>query len=351
MPSAEIITIGTEILLGEILDTNTQYIARKLRNLGINLFRMSSVGDNIQRIAQEIEQALLRCEIVLTTGGLGPTVDDPTRQAVALAVGSDIEFHPELWEQIQERFSRFHQNPTENNKRQAYLPHGAEAIENPVGTAPAFFFKINEKVIICLPGVPREMEYLFDHAVSPFLIRQYQLQGIIKSLILHTVGIGESRIDDLIGDLEVLNNPTVGLSAHSGQVDIRITAKANSSAEADILIESVEHDIRNRIGEWIYGIDEETLEEKILEKLRSRGWTLSVVEFGLDGHLIRKVFQTRSSAAPRFCQYILRWHRNWRRPRNAAICWPMLKQSEQPAVVIAVLEWHCRQENISRASK
>src|SRR5512133_3302548 len=142
MPSAEIITIGTEILLGEIVDTNARYIARQLRDAGIDLYRKTTVGDNAQRIAQALQQALERCDIVLTTGGLGPTVDDPTREAVALAMGVETEFRPELWEQIEERMSRFGRKPTENQKRQAYIPQGAIPVSNAVGTAPAFIFEV-----------------------------------------------------------------------------------------------------------------------------------------------------------------------------------------------------------------
>jgi nicotinamide-nucleotide amidase len=160
MPTAEIITIGTEILLGEILDTNAQYLARALRDAGVDLYRKTTVGDNTRRIAQAIQQAQERCDIVITTGGLGPTVDDPTREAVALAVGVETEFRPELWEQIESRFRRFNRQPTENNKRQAYVPRGALAVENPVGTAPAFIVENGEQAIISLPGVPSEMKYL-----------------------------------------------------------------------------------------------------------------------------------------------------------------------------------------------
>ena len=138
MSSAEIITIGTELLLGEIDDTNATYIARELRDVGIDLYRKTTVGDNARRIAQTIQEALQRTDIIITTGGLGPTVDDPTREAVALAVGVETEFRPELWEQIQNRFQRFGRKPTENNKRQAYVPKGAIPVENPVGTAPSF---------------------------------------------------------------------------------------------------------------------------------------------------------------------------------------------------------------------
>ena len=160
MINAEIITIGTEILLGEIIDTNSRTIARKLRENGINIFRTATIGDNIQRISMEIQAARTRANVIITTGGLGPTVDDPTRDAVADAFGVATEFHPELWEQVKARFARFDKIPTENNRQQAYIPAGAKAIENPVGTAPAFMMDSPSDVVICLPGVPREMEFL-----------------------------------------------------------------------------------------------------------------------------------------------------------------------------------------------
>ncbi|MCI0518980.1 MAG: CinA family nicotinamide mononucleotide deamidase-related protein [Chloroflexi bacterium] len=289
MPSAEIITIGTEILLGEIVDTNARYLARALRDAGIDLYRKTSVGDNARRIALAIQQSLERCEIVITTGGLGPTVDDPTREAAALAMGVELEYRPELWEQIEARFRRFNRQPTENNKRQAYIPQGALAVENPVGTAPAFIVESGGRAVITLPGVPREMEYLLEHAVMPYLRRRFNLHGVIKARTIHTAGAGESSIDDLIGDLEALSNPTVGLAAHSGQVDVRITVKAGSQEEADALIQPVEVDIRRRLGEWVYGADEETLEGVALDALARQGWTLAVVEAGLGGGLIRRL--------------------------------------------------------------
>ena len=289
MPSAEIITIGTEILLGEILDTNARAIARKLRDAGIDLYRKTTVGDNPARIAQALQQALERCEIILTTGGLGPTVDDPTREAVALAMGTTIEFQPELWEQIQARFQRFGRQPTENNRRQAYIPKGAIPIENPVGTAPSFILELGDQAIISLPGVPSEMEYLLEHAVLPYLRRRYHLAGLIKTRLVHTAGVGESQIDDLIGDLEMLNNPTVGLAAHSGQVDVRITAKAETEEIADEMIAEVERQLIERLGSWIYGADQDRLEEVALRAVARHGWSLAVLEYGLDGALINRL--------------------------------------------------------------
>lgn len=293
MPSAEIIIIGTEILLGDIIDTNAAFLARALRDAGIDLYRKTTVGDNVRRIAQVIQQSLERCDIVLTTGGLGPTVDDPTREAVALAFGIDTEFRPELWEQIQARFRRYDRQPTENNKRQAYVPRGATPIENPVGTAPSFVVEQNGRVVIALPGVPREMEFLVTHAVLPYLSKRFQLKGMIKTRTIHTAGVGESQIDDLIGDLEILSNPTVGLAAHSGQVDVRITAKAESEDEVDTLIRPIEEAIRQRLGDWVYGADQETLEETALRNLLQKGWNLVVVEAGLGGNLIRRLAASR----------------------------------------------------------
>lgn len=297
MPSAEIIIIGTEILLGEILDTNSRFIARKLRDIGVDLYRKTTVGDNAERIAQAILQSMDHCDIIITSGGLGPTVDDPTREAVALAVGVELEFRPALWEQIKARFQRFGRTPTENNRRQAYVPVGSIEVENPVGTAPAFITETKGKVIAVLPGVPREMEYLLEHKLVPYLRDRFQLTGTIKARVLHTAGAGESQIDDLIEDLEKLTNPTVGLSAHSGQVDVRITAKASSEYEAEVLIQPVEIELRRRLADWVYGANGDTLEAVALAHLASKNWNLAVVEAGLDGELIRRLAKLNASFA------------------------------------------------------
>ena len=188
MATIEILTIGTELLLGEIIDTNSRYIARTLRDHGVNIYYLSTVGDNAERIAEALQHGLKRSQVIITTGGLGPTIDDPTREAVALAVGVETEFRPELWQQVQDRFARFNSAPTENNKRQAYVPAGAIAIENPVGTAPAFIVETEDSVIISLPGVPREMEHLMQHNVIPYLKERFSLSGIIKARILRTAG-------------------------------------------------------------------------------------------------------------------------------------------------------------------
>jgi len=289
MPSAEIISIGTELLLGEIVDTNAPYLARLLRDIGVDLYRKTTVGDNTKRIAQIIRESLERCDIIITTGGLGPTVDDPTREAIAQALNVPTEYRPELWEQIQARFQRYGRLPTENNRRQAFIPQGALAVENLVGTAPSFIIDQNGKVIISLPGVPKEMEFLMQNQIIPYLRTRFDLHGMIKARVLHTAGVGESQIDDIIGDLETWNNPTIGLLAHSGQVDIRITAKADSENEADQMIQNLEKILRERLGEMIYGVDQETLESKAFENLSTKSWTLAILEAGLNGDLIKRL--------------------------------------------------------------
>jgi competence/damage-inducible protein CinA-like protein len=288
MPSAEIIAIGTELLLGEIQDSNTQYLARMLREIGVDLYRASMVGDNQERIAQTIREALSRAQIVITSGGLGPTVDDPTRQAVAQAVDTELEYKTELWQQIEERFRFYGRTASENNKRQAYIPHGAIAIKNPVGTAPAFYFEPSkDKTIISLPGVPRELYYLFENAVTPYLKEKYGLKGTILARVLHTSGIGESMVDELIGDLEICENPTVGLLAHPGQTDVRITAKADSQQEAMRMIAEMEELIRERLGHHIYGVDRETLPVVLIKLLDNNGWKLALVEMGTSDETLR----------------------------------------------------------------
>ncbi|NJC96198.1 MAG: competence/damage-inducible protein A [Anaerolineae bacterium] len=294
MPSAEIITIGTEILLGEIVDTNTRHIARTLRGMGVDLYRTMTIGDNVERIAESIRNSMNRAEIVITTGGLGPTVDDPTREAVARAAGVELEFREELWGQVVEIISRYGRKPSENQKRQAYVPKGAIGVPNPVGTAPCFIVETERNAVISLPGVPNEMEYILHESIIPYLQKRYSLDEIIKIRILHCSGLGEGQIDEQIADLETLSNPTVGLAAHTGVVDIRIAAKAKNETEADVMIADIEQQARERLGDHIFGADEDRLEDAALNEVAKRGWTLTAIESGLDGLLARKIPNTAS---------------------------------------------------------
>jgi nicotinamide-nucleotide amidase len=247
-------------------------------------------------------------DIIITTGGLGPTVDDPTREAVALAAGVETEFREELWEQVKAVIARYGRIPGENQKRQAVVPRGALAIPNPIGTAPSFIVEythltaageepgLPSGAIISLPGVPQEMEFLFRQSVTPYLRKHFNLHDIIKVRVLHTSGLGEGMIDEKIGEFERLNNPTVGLAAHAGVVDIRITAKAESEIKADHLIQDVETSIRNVLRNVIFGVDEENLEQVSLDAVAMRGWNLVVLEAGMAGRLARNLSAVQSSS-------------------------------------------------------
>jgi competence/damage-inducible protein CinA-like protein len=251
MPTAEIITIGTELLLGEAQDTNTREIAQALGSIGVDLYRTTTVGDNPARIAEAIRECLERADIVITTGGLGPTVDDPTREAAAAALDRDLVFREELWEEIVEKFSNFGTEPTENNRRQAYLPDDAEVLDNPWGTAPAFAARSGESVLIALPGVPEEMRGLLEEEVLPYLQDSFDLREVILTRSVETSGVGESRVDHLLDAYERMANPTVGLAAHRDGVEVRITAKAASRREAHEMIDEVEEEIRELLSEWL----------------------------------------------------------------------------------------------------
>ncbi|HZY44078.1 MAG TPA: competence/damage-inducible protein A, partial [Anaerolineae bacterium] len=182
---AEILATGSELLLGEIVDTNSAFIARKLREIGLNLFYKTIVGDNAERMIEALQIALNRSDVIITTGGLGPTVDDVTRSAVARAIKAELEFRPDLLEQIEARFRAYNVPMSVNNKQQAYIPAGATPIHNPVGTAPCFSVEYQGKLIISLPGVPREMEYLIEYAVLPFLKEKLDLHAVIVVRTLH----------------------------------------------------------------------------------------------------------------------------------------------------------------------
>ena len=276
MATAEIIAIGTELLLGMTQDTNTHYLANALRSMGVDLYRTTVIGDNEFRITELVKESLTRADIIITTGGLGPTVDDPTRAAIANTFGATLQFHPSLWDEICERFKHYGRIASENNKRQAYIPSNATVIKNDVGTAPAFYIFENNKLIVSLPGVPKEMEYLFTNHVKPLIAERFPEHAIIITKILHLIGIGESHVDQLIGDLETLSNPTVGLSAHAAQIDIRITAKSTTQEEALQNVEKIKSEILDSLAEYIYGEDEDTLDAVINKMLEEKQQALRI---------------------------------------------------------------------------
>lgn len=297
--NAELITIGTELLLGQIIDSNAAWIAQQLAAEGVNLFRKTTVGDNRARAAAAIREALERADVVITTGGLGPTVDDVTREAIADATDRSLVRVPALVDRVEGIFARWGRKAGANNLRQADLPEGAEAIENPVGTAPGVRLRLESgKLVIAMPGVPREMKQMMTEQVIPYF-RQQGLQAVIKSKILRTAALGESLIDDKIADLELLTNPTVGLAAHSGRVDVRVTARAATAKEADVLIEHVAGQVRRRLKDWIYGEDQATLEGTVADLLNQRNATVVVYETATGGHIAEALREAGAMIAGR----------------------------------------------------
>ena len=279
MASVEIVAIGTEILLGQLVDTNSAHIARTLADSGIDVFAKHAVGDNALRLEEMLRGVLDRADGAITTGGLGPTVDDLTKDAVAAAVGTTLELHEPSVRAIEERFAALGRAGEigENNRRQAILPKGAIVLPNGNGTAPGFIaLRDDGKFVACMPGVPREMRPMLGEGVMPWLVARYGLRAAIYTRTLHTVGIAESDIDRRIEDLfRRLENPKIAVLAHEFRVDVKIMAKAENRAAAEALIRPVEAELRERIGRGIFGVDEQTLEGAIIEGLRERN--LSVV--------------------------------------------------------------------------
>ena len=279
----EVVSIGTELLLGQIVDTNAAYISQLLAAAGVSVFYRTTVGDNVDRAAQILREAVERSEIVITTGGLGPTVDDVTREAAARATGRELVLNEAMLKQIETMFTRWGRRMSPSNRVQAMLPEGCTPIPNPVGTAPGFIVEQGGHVLISVPGVPREMSYLMDSAVMPFLRERFNLRGVIKSRMIRTAGMGESVLGERIEDLMKESNPTVGTMAHTGQVDVRIAARAASEDEADRMIATMEERVRSRLGEWVFGVDKDTLESVAVRRLRDSGASVAVVETNTGG--------------------------------------------------------------------
>ena len=292
--NGEIIAIGSELLLGQIIDTNSSYIAKRLAENGIELVRNTTVGDDFERMKEAIRNAIDRSQVVITTGGIGPTEDDLTREAVAGVFNRPLTFEPHLMKQIEDIFQRRGFRMTENNRKQAFIPEGAIPIENPKGTAPGFIVEYPNGSILSIPGVPSEMEYLMEHTVIPYLRKRFDIKRqVIQYKVLRACGLGESAIGLQIKDLmKESRNPTVGTLASVGDIRIRITAKTDSPEEASVMIQNMEEEIRKRLGILIYGIDNETLQGIVVKELEKMNLTLSVVETFTGGIISHKLVGT-----------------------------------------------------------
>lgn len=274
---AEIITVGTEILLGDIVNTNSQFLAKELANLGVEVYYQGTVGDNEDRLLESLEESLNRSDMVITTGGLGPTKDDLTKETAAKLFNQELVFHEESWCEIEAYFNKLGKVPTENNKKQAYFPKEAIVLKNNNGTAPGAILKKDNKTIIVLPGPPREMKPMFEESVKPYL--QYLTDDILVSKTLRFYGIGESSLENAIIDIiNEQSNPTIAPYAKDTEVTLRITAKAISEEVAMDLINPVIDKIEDRVGQYIYSQGESTLEDTVAEMLVNKNLTISVAE-------------------------------------------------------------------------
>lgn len=284
----EIIAIGTELILGDVVDTNSTYLASKMTEYGFDIHYKNTVGDNLERLVKVLNRAVQRSDVIITTGGLGPTDDDLTREAIACCTDAELIMVPELVTRLERFFEKRNYRMTDNNKKQALLPKGAKPLENKLGTAPGILLAKGDYTIISLPGVPREMKHIFDEEVIPYI--KGLNSRIIRSKVLNFFGIGESSLEIEVKDiLDKQTNPTLALLAGTGEVKIRITAKGSSVEEVNDLIAKAEKEIRNRVGDYIYGVNDEGMSAVIADLMRKRGLTLAVAESCTGGLLGNRI--------------------------------------------------------------
>lgn len=274
---AEILAVGTEILLGDIVNTNTQYIAKRLADLGISVYHQCVVGDNPERLLEAYNLALARADLVIATGGLGPTKDDLTKEVAFEYFGKQSVVHEASLKIIEDYFKSSDRPMTQNNRKQAYFPIDAVVLPNNNGTAPGCIIEENRKIVVLLPGPPWEMKPMFEESVVPYL--QKFAQGVLVSKVLRVIGVGESSAETMIEDImDNQTNPTVAPYAKAGEMTFRITAKANTYDEGIKLMEPMEAEIRSRLGNNIYGEGDVTLANVLGRMLVDRKLTIATAE-------------------------------------------------------------------------
>lgn len=284
--SAEILCIGTELLLGNITNGNARWLAEQLAALGLPHHRQTVVGDNRERLMAAVREAAGRCRVLITTGGLGPTPDDLTTEALAAAFDTPLVEHPEIWAEIQARLRARGRVCSPSNRQQAFLPAGAQVLPNPTGTAPGMIWTpMAGFTVLTFPGVPSEMEAMWRATAAPWLRAAGLAEGVFASRMLRFWGVSESALAEQMADLLENENPTLAPYAGAGEVKLRLTARAGSDREAQALLAPLEAEIRSRTGTACFGVDDDTLASVVLEQLRQRGETLAVAESCTGGGL------------------------------------------------------------------
>ncbi len=280
---AEIISCGTELLLGHISDTNATYLAQSLAALGIDLYYVSQVGDNQGRVVETLQRAWERSELIIMTGGLGPTEDDLTRESISALVGETMQIDLQLEAELRDKFVRLHMEMPARNLKQATLIPSAQSLANPIGSAPGWWVEKDGHIVVAMPGVPREMYRMWEEQVVPRLHKH--TGGLIFTRILRVYGIGESTVEERLGELIHTTNPTVATYAKIDAVDVRISAKAEQRERAEEMVVDIELQIRKLLGDAIFGVDRETLAQVTGKLLMAGQWTLGVME-SLTGGLL-----------------------------------------------------------------
>lgn len=295
---AEIIAVGTELLLGQIANTNARYLSEQLAKLGINVYYHSVVGDNRTRLKQVIRQAEQRVDVLIFSGGLGPTADDLTKETVSEVTGVPLELHQPSLSAIRAFFASRELKMTENNRKQAFAFVGGTVFHNENGTAPGLALKANQRYYILLPGPPNELQPMFQKDVGPFLQNITPHHEVVHSRVLRFYGIGESKLEtDIIDLIEEQHNPTIAPLAKEGEVTLRLTARASNIAEAEELIKHTEEKVRQRVGRYIYGTDEESLVEVVVKRLIRQRRTLALAESCTGGLVANMITSVPGSSA------------------------------------------------------
>ncbi|MEO6835382.1 MAG: competence/damage-inducible protein A [Candidatus Tumulicola sp.] len=287
MPSVELIAVGTELLLGQLVDTNTAFVAQRLAEIGIDVRGTHAVGDNRARIAETVRGVLERRDGTVMTGGLGPTVDDVTKEAVCDALGVDVEPYEPALRQMEAFFATLGREMRPNNRKQADLPSGSRPLENPNGTAPGFVaFSPAGKFVACMPGVPREMKPMLTQRLVPFLLERFGVRDAIYTRVIHTIGIGESEIDHRIDQLfRSSENPKIAVLAHDARADVKIMSKSASAQAAETAIAPLQAEIERRLAGFVFGTDGATPESAIHALLQSRGQSVVTAESCTGGRI------------------------------------------------------------------
>jgi nicotinamide-nucleotide amidase len=299
MPSVEIVAVGTELLLGQLVDTNTPLIAQTLASAGIDVRATQAIGDNRQRIAAAIRASLMRAEGIVTTGGLGPTTDDLTKEGVCDALGLGVELYEPALRQMERSFAKLGRPMRDNNRKQAELPKGSRPLDNPNGTAPGFIaFSDDGRFVACMPGVLREMKPMLSHQLLPFLRERFDVDRMIRTRVVHTIGMGESEIDHRIGDLfRSSENPKIAVLAHDFRVDVKIMARAASPDAAEQMIAPLQAEIERRLQGGVFGTDDDTPAGAILVALRLRNRRLAIAESFTGGRLAAALTSVAGASA------------------------------------------------------